>query len=158
MAFQMLLNIFLAFTYMFMKTNFTLGSFVVGYFWGFVFLFIFRKLFNTRFYFHPVYATFKLMLLFLKALVQSTFGVVMLIVKPKLDIKPGIFALPIELRKDWEILLLSSLISLTPGTLTVQVSEDNSVLYIHAINIDDVKEEIDGIKNSFEKAILEVSR
>ena len=54
--------------------------------------------------------------------------------------------------------MLSNLITLTPGTLVVDVSPDNKVLYIHAIDIEDAEETIDSIRNSFEKAILEVSR
>ena len=48
------------------------------------------------------------------------------------------------------------MITLTPGTLTVNVSHDNKVLHIHCLDTDDILGEIEGIKNSFEKAILEV--
>ena len=73
-------------------------------------------------------------------------------------IQPMIFALPTDLKHDWEITLLSSLITLTPGTLVLYVSDDQRTLYIHAIDVDDVDEAIDSIKNTFEKAIKEVSR
>ena len=69
-----------------------------------------------------------------------------------------IFALPTDLEQDWEITLLSSLITLTPGTIVLNVSDDQRILYIHAIDVNDVDEAIDSIKNSFEKAIKEVSR
>ncbi len=72
--------------------------------------------------------------------------------------RPGIFAYPTVLKKDWEITVLSNLITLTPGTLVVDVSPDNKILYIHAIDIEDAEETIDSIRNSFEKAIMEVSR
>ena len=72
--------------------------------------------------------------------------------------KPGIFSYQTVLTKPWEITLLANLITLTPGTLVIEVSPDNKTLYIHAMNIDDVEAEREGIKNSFEKAILEVSR
>ena len=72
--------------------------------------------------------------------------------------QPMFFAMPTELEKDWEITLLSSLITLTPGTVVVHVSDDQRTLYIHAIDVDDVDEAIDSIKNTFEKAIMEVSR
>jgi multicomponent Na+:H+ antiporter subunit E len=158
MAFQMLLNFFLAFLWMFLKTTFTPAAFIVGYFWGMVLLFIFRSYFPNRFYLHRMYAIFKLMVLFLKELVLSNLTVLKHVLKPKLNIKPGIFALPTELTNDWEIMLLANLITLTPGTLTVDVSPDNSILYIHAVNIDDIKDSVDSIKNTFEKAIMEVSR
>jgi len=158
MAFQMLLNFFLAFLWMFLKTSFTPASFLVGYFWGLVILYVFRSYFPDRFYLHRVSAVIKLFFLFIKELILSNLNVLKHVLKPKLDIKPGIFALPTELEKDWEIMLLANLITLTPGTLTVDVSDNNKILYIHAVNIDDVKESVDSIKNTFEKAIMEVSR
>lgn len=72
--------------------------------------------------------------------------------------KPGIFALRTELQTDWEITILANLITLTPGTLVIDVSPDNKTLYIHAMDIDDVDDAINSIKNTFEKAIMEVSR
>ena len=71
---------------------------------------------------------------------------------------PGIFALETELEKDWEITILSNLITLTPGTCVLEVSDDNKTLYIHAMDIDDVEQAKLDIKNTFEKAIKEVSR
>jgi multicomponent Na+:H+ antiporter subunit E len=80
------------------------------------------------------------------------------ILKPKLDIKPGIFAYPTELKQDWEITVLANLITLTPGTLVVDVSPDNKILYVHAMDIDDAEDSIKGIRDTFEKSIMEVSR
>lgn len=81
-----------------------------------------------------------------------------LFIVKRLTFEPGIFALPIEVEKDWEITLLSNLITLTPGTLTVAVSEDNTKLFIHAMHIDDIEDSINDIKNTFEKAIMEVTK
>ena len=50
------------------------------------------------------------------------------------------------------------MITLTPGTVTVNVSHDNSKLFIHRLDTDDIPGEIEAIKSSFEKAILEVDR
>jgi multicomponent Na+:H+ antiporter subunit E len=105
-----------------------------------------------------VLAVIQLLLLFLKELVLSNISVLKHVLKPRLDIKPGIFALETELTKDWEITTLANLITLTPGTLVVDVSLDSKTLYIHAMDIPEKHEAIDSIKNSFEKAIMEVSR
>lgn len=158
MAFQILLNFFLAFLWMFLQVSFTSTSFIIGYILGLIITFAFRRFFNTRFYLLRVFAVINLVLLFLKELILSNITVLKTILKPKLDIKPGIFALPTELKTNWEITLLANLITLTPGTLVVDVSFDNKVLYIHTLDIPDVDEAIDDIKNTFEKAIMEVSR
>ena len=140
------------------KGNGNPSSFIVGYLLGILILLGFRKFFNSRFYLIKVWAVIKLFFLFIKELILANISVLKVIIKPTLDMKPGIFALQTDLKQPWEITLLANLITLTPGTLVIDVSDDNSTLYIHAMDINDVQLEIDGIKNSFEKAIMEVSR
>ncbi len=158
MAFQILLNVVLALVWMFLSHSYNPSSFIVGYLLGILILLGFRKFFNSRFYLIKVWAVIKLFFLFIKELILANISVLKVIIKPKLDMKPGIFALKTDLKQPWEITLLANLITLTPGTLVIDVSDDNSTLYIHAMDINDVQLEIDGIKNSFEKAIMEVSR
>lgn len=158
MAFQILLNFFLAALWMFFESTVTLSTFIVGYLLGLLIIFVMRRFFNTRFYLYRVFAVIWLTILFLKELVLSNLAVLRIVLKPKLDIKPGIFAFETELESEWEVTLLSSLITLTPGTLVVDVSDDNKVLYIHSMDIEDVDEAAESIKLSFEKAISEVSR
>ncbi|WNS74783.1 Na+/H+ antiporter subunit E [Bacillus sp. DTU_2020_1000418_1_SI_GHA_SEK_038] len=158
MAFQILLNVFLGFLWMFFTVSYEPVTFLKGYLFGIVIIFSFRRFFQSRFYLLRVYAVIKLTLIFIRELILSNISVVKLVLKPKLNIRPGIFALPIILEKDWEITILANLITLTPGTLVVDISEDNKLLYIHAVDIDDVEDAIVSIKDSFEKAILEVSR
>lgn len=158
MAFQILLNIFLAFIWMFFKVSFDPVTFFVGFFFGLVLIFSFRRFFQSRFYIWRVVAVLNLGFIFIKELILSNIAVLKVVLKPKLDIHPGIFALPTVLEKDWEITILANLITLTPGTLVVDVSEDNKTLYVHAIDIEDAEDSIQSIKSSFEKAIMEVSR
>lgn len=158
MAFQILLNFFIALVWMFMSSSMNATTFVVGYLIGFILVIMMRRFFKERIYIVRLWAAFKLMLLFFRELILSNISVLLLVIRPKLTIQPMIFALPTELERDWEITLLSSLITLTPGTIVVNVSDDQNTLYIHAIHVNDVNEAIDSIKNTFEKAILEVGR
>jgi len=158
MAFQLLLNFFIALVWMFMSTSFTASTFVIGLLIGLLLIIITRRFFTERLYIWRLWAMVKLTLLFFKELILSNISVLLVVLRPKMDIQPMIFALPTDLEHDWEITLLSSLITLTPGTLVINVSDDQKTLYIHAIDVDDVDDAIDSIKNSFEKAIKEVSR
>lgn len=158
MAFQILLNIFLAFLWMFIKSEYNLASFFSGYFFGFVVLFALRRFFSSSFYLYRIFAVFRLAYIFMVELILSNIDVLKVILKPRLDIRPGIFAFPTVLEKDWEITILANLITLTPGTLVVDISDDNKTLYIHAMDINDADESIQHIKATFEKAIMEVSR
>lgn len=158
MSFQILLNLLLAFTWMFLKNEYSGNTFTIGYLLGLLILIVFRHFFNERFYLLRVYAVMKLVLLFFRELLLSNIAVLKVILKPRLTITPGIFALETKLTKNWEITTLANLITLTPGTLVVNVSADNKTLYIHAMDLADKQEAIDNIKNTFEKAIMEVSR
>lgn len=158
MAFQILLNVLIALTWMFLSVSFKPATFIVGYLLGLLMLFMLRKSFSSRFYMDRLWAVIKLISLFLKELVLSNFSVLKLIVQPTMPIRPAIFAMPTVLEQDWEITLLSSLITLTPGTVVIDVSDDNKTLYIHSIDFEDIDEAVESIRNTFEKAILEVSR
>lgn len=142
---------------MFLSSNFTANGFIIGFLLGLASLLIMRRSFKDRLYISVVWALFKLILLFLKELVYANIAVLKVVLKPKLDMQPAFFKYETNLTQEWEITLLSSLITLTPGTVVVHVSDDNKYLFIHAIDAKDVDETIASIKDSFEKAILEVS-
>jgi multicomponent Na+:H+ antiporter subunit E len=103
-------------------------------------------------------AVLRLIAMFNKELLLSSVTVLREVLRPKLNIRPGIIKLDTELRTDFEITLLSILICLTPGTLTLDVSGDGKTLYIHAMDINDPDELAAQIKGSFERAIMEVTR
>ncbi|NTE55497.1 Na+/H+ antiporter subunit E [Agrobacterium tumefaciens] len=96
-----------------------------------------------------------LVLLFFKELALSAWKVAMLVTRPKLDVKPGIFAYPLTVTTDFEITLLANLITLTPGTLSVDVSADRKTLYVHAIDCSDIDAARSDIRNGFERKIME---
>jgi len=99
-----------------------------------------------------------LVVLFLWELLVSAVRVAVLVLRPDLKsvLKPAIVAVPLTVKSDAEITLLANLITLTPGTLSVDVSKDRSVLYVHALTLDDADALIADIANGFEKRIKEV--
>lgn len=157
MALQILLNLLIAAVWMFLA-GFTFPQFLFGYLIGILLLYMLGRFIPDAFYFKRAWAFVALGLLFLKELLLANLDVLKWVYKPKLDMQSGIFALPTQLTDNWEITLLANLISLTPGTLSVDVSLDNNYIYIHAIDLPDIDESIADIKNSFEKAIMEVTR
>ncbi|MFD1018839.1 Na+/H+ antiporter subunit E [Thalassobacillus hwangdonensis] len=158
MPFQIVLNIIIALMWMFLSESYTFSTFFVGYLLGIILLFFMQRLIPDAFYMRRVFKIVALIFLFIRELVLSNIDIVKWVYKPKLDVEPGIFALPTELKSNWEITLLANLISLTPGTLSIAVSHDNTTIYIHAMDIPDVEQSINEIKETFEKAIMEVTR
>src|SRR5699024_5621043 len=129
MAFQILLNFIIAFIWMFLSSSASAQTFVIGYLIGILIIFVMRRYFKTDFYLRWVWAAIKLVFIFLRELAMSNISVLRIVLQPKMDIKPAIFTYPTELKHDWEITLLSALITLTPGTLVVHVSDDQQKLY-----------------------------
>lgn len=93
--------------------------------------------------------------LFTRELWLSAFKVAVLVLRPDMRLRPGIFAYPLTLTRDFEITLLANLITLTPGTLSVDVSEDRKTLYVHALDCQDPAAERRAISTGFERRIRE---
>lgn len=158
MPFQILLNLMIAFVWMMLNGNWTLSGFIVGYVLGILILLVVRKFRPEPFYLTKLWAVLKLLIIFIRELLISSFDVMGQILRPKLNMQPGIFEYQTELDSDWEVTILSCLICLTPGTLTLEVSGDKSKLYIHAFDITDANQMAANIRSTFEKAIMEVTR
>ena len=158
MAFQLIINILLAVLWMFMNADMSVGSFITGYLIGLLAVYLLRNFLPGRFYVKRSYLIIKLVFIFIIELVKANIDVVKIVISPKIDIHPGFYAYPNDLEEDWEVALLSSLITLTPGTVVVAISDDYSVIYIHGLDMDDADEEIATIKSAFENVIKEVAK
>ena len=99
-----------------------------------------------------------LIALFVKELILSALKVAWLAVQPRINIRPAIIAYPLTVTTDAQITLLANMITLTPGTLSVDVSEDRRTLFIHAIDVASKEALIGDIAAGFETKILGVLR
>lgn len=136
----------------------TLLNLVFGFFLASLALWIVRGEMGGPGYWRRVNRIVSLVLLFLKELARSAFRVAVLVLSPRLVVKPGIFAFPLTVERDFEITLLANLITLTPGTLSVDVSEDCKTLYVHALDCSDPEAARRDIAEGFERKILEAFR
>jgi len=99
-----------------------------------------------------------LALLFIYELMVSAIRVAIVVLTPNLRaaLRPAIVAVPLTVKSDAEITLLANLITLTPGTLSIDVSEDRSVLYVHVLTLSTREALIADIANGFEAKVKEV--
>jgi multicomponent Na+:H+ antiporter subunit E len=100
---------------------------------------------------------FTLVFVFIWELIKANVVVLSQVFRPKMNIKPGIVALPIDLETDVQIMLLANMITLTPGTISIEVSPDNSVIYVHALDCSDPQGIRDGINKAFTRRLKGVS-
>ena len=91
-------------------------------------------------------------------LVLSTLQVAWDVVTPRDRSAPGVVAVPLDAESDFEIGLLATLVTLTPGSLSLDVSDDRRVLYVHAMFVDSPEKVALNIKQGFERRILELLR
>lgn len=95
---------------------------------------------------------------FLWEMTKANLHVAYIVIHPYLPIKPGIVKIKTQLTKDSAITVLTNSITLTPGTLTVDVNPEKRELYIHWIEVlsVDVDKNTDLIGGRFEKLLREV--
>ena len=108
--------------------------------------------------FIKIYRLIGFLLFYILEVIIANMRIAWDILTPRHRTKPGILAIPLDVETDMEILTLNNLITMTPGTLSLDVSTDKRVIYIHAMYIDDAKKIRREIKSGLEKKIMEMSR
>ncbi len=91
-------------------------------------------------------------------LILSNFRVLYDVLTPRHNMQPGIIAMPLDAKTDLEILAVANLLSMTPGSISMDVSADKKYLYIHVMYIDNIDELRRILKTRFEARVLEVLR
>lgn len=165
---NLLLNLVLAIIWCILTGDFTPTNFLVGVGLGFLLVGLSQRALEQRppnvprsgvrpNYILKLWHIIYFVLFFLWELILSNVRVAYEILTPNFYMTPGVVAIPLDLKSDDEITLLANLITLTPGTLSLDVSDDRRTLYIHAMYIEDDLEVFKAkIKNGLEKRVMEV--
>jgi multicomponent Na+:H+ antiporter subunit E len=143
---------------MFFQNDWSVLTFFSGYLFGILVLIILRRYFTSKLYLITLLAVIRLLFVFVYELFTSTIVVIRQIIRPKINITPGIFTLETELEGELEVTLLALLLTLTPGSVVVEVSPDNKVFYMHAMDIPLSSDSVIRSKAKFENAIKKVTR
>ena len=154
---MLLLNILLALAWLALTGQFTPTNLVIGLGLGYVLLWLTRR--TTRQpsnYFNKVQQVVGFTLFFLWELILANLRVAYDILTPRHHMRPGVVAIPLDIESDAAITLLANLITLTPGSLSLDVSSDRRTLYVHAMHIDNVEQFRREIKEGFERRVQEV--
>ncbi|SDG40573.1 Na+/H+ antiporter subunit E [Psychroflexus sediminis] len=157
---KFLSNILLMLIWVFLTGEYNFNNFLFGFLLSFIILWILSGFEDksAKKYFKIIPKIISFFLFFIWELTKANIQVAYEVITPNLNMKPGIVGLPLDAKTDLEITLLANLITLTPGTLALDVSTDRSVLYVHAMYVVDKKDFIEDIKQGFEKRLLEILR
>ncbi len=134
----------------------TVGSgFVVSYFFLWV---IYRGDKARPAYFTKPPKVLSFVAYYIKEVLLSNFVVARDVLTPTHYMKPGIVAIPLRAETDFEITLLANLITMTPGTLSLDISDDRKTLYVHAMYVHDIDALRSEITDNLERLVLEIVR
>lgn len=149
-----LINLLLMGLWVVSSGEFTYGNALLGFAVGYVVLWWLRPLLGRTAYFRKLPLSLWFGLLFLGEVLKSNLRVAWDVMTPRAMRRPGIVAIPLEARTNLEITVLANLITLTPGSLSIDVSEDKRTLYVHSMFIDDPDMVRRAIKDRFERWVL----
>lgn len=152
------INLLLAFVWSALNGTLSVTGLFVGFIIGYAVLFVLQPLFGKNRYFTALVDGIALVLFFLYELFVSSLKVAWDVLTPAPRSKPAIIAVPIDTATDAELTVLANLVSLTPGSLSVDISEDHSHLLVHAMFVEDPDEFIQEIKQGMEQRVLGVMR
>jgi len=151
-----LTNLLLALAWVALTGQYNAASFFAGLMLGFVALCFTHRGRATNVYTARIKAIGGFFLFFINELIRANLRVAYDVLTPRHHMRPGIVAVPLDLKTDLEITVLTTLITLTPGTLSLHVTDDRQTLYLHAMYIDDPDRLVRGIKDGFERRVREV--
>lgn len=152
-------NVLISMLWSLLTGKVSVGNLSLGFFLGYIALYLLYPHAGMKSsYFLKTAQGIRFTLFFMKELIVSSWRVALDVMNPLPQMRPGVIGIPLDAETDLEITMLANVISLTPGTLSLDVSEDRKTLYIHAmyvLNPDDLRKEI---KDGLEKRLLELLR
>jgi len=95
-------------------------------------------------------------LFYLSKLVQANFYMAFIILSPKMKTQPGFIEFPLKIKSSAGLLLFSNLMSMTPGSLSVDISNDRRILLLHVLMKNDEQIILKDIEN-IQKRILRLT-
>ena len=154
---KFLMNLLLSFIWVVLTGSMSYFDFLFGFLLGFLILWIMNKNEEDHRYFNRVPKIIAFIFYFLKEMIKANIQVAYDVITPKYFFKPGIVRFPLKATSDLEINLISMFISLTPGTILLDVSEDKKWIFIHVMYLESREKFITQLKYS-EGRILEIVR
>jgi len=164
---HLLLNILLAVVWCLFQENLRVHEFFIGFLLGYGVIFLLKTVLDdgpsaepsegeAKSAFSLFLHTVRYAFVFLYELIKANLEVVRIVLSPELKMTPGIIAYPLEVKTDAGITLLANSITLTPGTLSVDISKDRKTLYIHALHMENAQELKQSIHDSLEQYSKEI--
>jgi multicomponent Na+:H+ antiporter subunit E len=147
-------SILLALAWAALQGEITLANLLIGYGVGYVILALLAKggVMSSTLAARTAHAV-GLAGFFVWELLLSNLRVAIDVLRPRTTIRPAVVAVPLDITSDGEILLLSMLINITPGSVTIDLSDDRRTLYVHVMHMASAEASRREIKEGFERRV-----
>ena len=155
---QFLMNLLVSFIWVALTGSMYYSNFLFGFMIGFFILWIMNRNDSDRRYFYKVPRVISFIFYFLYEMIKANVQVAYDVMTPKYFMRPGVVKYPLNAKTEMEINLLSTMISLTPGTLILDISEDKKTMYIHVMYLQDPEKFVRDTKLGLERRLLEAIR
>ena len=155
----LVLNLILATIWLLLSRDRTLGDFYVGLALGFVVVSLFRSILGMEDYPRRAVALLRFVLGFLGEFVKANLAVAARVLfRSNQSLAPDFVTYDVSGLRPGEILIMSYCITLTPGTTTVQISEDFRTLTFHALDAQDPEELRRSLDRNLKTPLLRLTR
>lgn len=153
---QFVTNLIIAGVWMLLQETLSFKNFVYGYLIGLAVLHFTVGRLDSAPYTRRVLAAVKLMVVFVAEVVRCGVRVSYLLLHPRMPISPGLIAVPLDVKTNEAITLFAGMITMAPGSISVELSEDRSHLFVHALEAGDPHKAAAYLKRVLERRIMEV--
>lgn len=151
-----ILSLTLLVVWLLLNNSLSAGHFLLGTILALVIPIGTRSLQKPQATLHRPLLVIRYMLVLMGDIIKSNIEVAIQVLGPLHKLTPGFIAIPLDMTEELPITMLASSISLTPGTVSVEVSEDRHWLYVHVLNLSDEAETIKTIKQRYERPLKEI--
>lgn len=150
------LSLFLVLVWQLIMNDLSAGTLIMGFFLAWGIPLITHVFWPDPPTLHKPLTLLRFTLRVLGDILMANLDVAKLILGPSSKLRPAFVEYPVELTHDFAIHLLASTISLTPGTVSSDISDDRKTLLIHGLDVADEQELIETIKQRYERPLMEV--
>jgi len=152
----LLLNIFLAIAWAALTGRFQPVDLLFGFLLGYLILWIIMRMGQPNHYFRRITLILGLLGYFLVDLLRANIRMAGIILSPRMKLRPAVIAVPLSLRSEAAIILLANLMTLTPGTLSLDISTDRCMLYIHTVYLGNPEQFKPELTDGYERRLKEL--
>lgn len=149
-------SLLLLFVWLLLNNTIAPGHLVLGTFLAIIIPLITSGMQYPQPSFHKPFTILRYLLMVLGDIVVANFEVALLVIGPAKRLNPAFIAIPLDIEHELPITILASTVSLTPGTVSTEISEDKKWLHVHVLNLMDKEELIALIKHRYERPLMEI--